>query len=359
MIQLSEVTKRYGETIAVDSVSLEVQDGELLVLIGPSGCGKTTTLKMMNRLIEPTSGKITVDGRDAASLPAAVLRRSIGYAIQSVGLLPHLTVAENIAVVPKLLGWDVKRIVDRIAQLLELIGLEPRYGALYPKNLSGGQAQRVGVARALAADPPMMLMDEPFGAVDPLTRERLQNEFLELQRRFKKTIVMVTHDIDEAIKLADRIALMRAGKIVQLGTPEELLDSPANGFVRDFIGSDRGLKRLSRISVSSVMNPNPPMVNIADSLETVRVALGSTSSAWVVDGSGVLQGWVSRDDKGSNVREAATLNSWQSISIRETASVREALSRMVSLGFRELSVTDEAGHLRGVLSLETAMQGHT
>ncbi len=357
MISLSQVTKRYGDTIAVNDVSLEAKDGELLVLIGPSGCGKTTTLKMMNRLIEPTSGKITVDGRDASSLPAFELRRSIGYAIQNVGLLPHLTVAENIAVVPKLLRWTPDKIQARVTELLALIGLEPRYGALYPKNLSGGQAQRVGVARALAADPPMMLMDEPFGAVDPLTRERLQNEFLELQRRVKKTIVMVTHDIDEAIKLADRIALMRSGKIEQLGTPEELLEQPVSSFVRDFIGSDRGLKRLSRVPVSAAMNAAPPTVRLDDPLEEVRSKMTS-SSAWVVDASGVLQGWIGRDARGSTVRDAATLNPWQSISIQETASVREALSRMVSLGFQELSVTDDAGRLKGALNLAQAMQGH-
>jgi osmoprotectant transport system ATP-binding protein len=338
VISLERVTKRYGETIAVNEVSLEARGGELLVLIGPSGCGKTTTLKMMNRLIEPSSGKIVIDGKDASGLPAHVLRRSIGYAIQNVGLLPHLTVAENIAVVPKLLGWDAKRMQARVSALLELIGLESRYGALYPRNLSGGQAQRVGVARALAADPPMMLMDEPFGAVDPLTRERLQNEFLELQRRVKKTIVMVTHDIDEAIKLADRIALMRAGKIEQIGTPEELLEQPANGFVRDFIGSDRGLKRLSRVPVTAAMNPEPPTVNLEDTLETAKAKM-TTSSAWVVDSSGVLHGWLNRNDRGDSVRDAATLEPWQNISIQSTSSLREALSRMVSLGFKELGVT--------------------
>jgi osmoprotectant transport system ATP-binding protein len=356
MISLSNVTKRYGETVAVDDVTLEARGGELLVLIGPSGCGKTTTLKMMNRLIEPSSGTITVNGRNASSLPAFELRRSIGYAIQSVGLLPHLSVSENIAVVPRLLGWKGERIAARVTELLALIGLEPRYGALYPRNLSGGQAQRVGVARALAADPPMMLMDEPFGAVDPLTRERLQNEFLELQRNVKKTIVMVTHDIDEAIKLADRIALMRAGRIEQLGTPEELLEQPVNGFVRDFIGSDRGLKRLSRVPVTAAMNPNPPKVRLEDSLEVARATM-TGSSAWVVDANGVLRGWLTRADRGVSVRDAATLQPWQNISISQSASVKEALSRMVSLGFKELSVTDDAGRLQGVLTLEAAMDG--
>ena len=284
MIDLKNVFKKYGATTAVNNLSLEVKTGEICVLIGPSGCGKTTTLKMINRLIEPSSGQILIDGRDSSSLKAFELRRGIGYAIQSVGLFPHLSVAENIAVVPKLLGWQKSKIEARVMELLELIGLEPkRYANMYPKALSGGQAQRVGVARALAADPSVLLFDEPFGAVDPLTRERLQNEFLDLQRRLKKTVVFVTHDIDEAIKLSDRIAIMKEGKLEQYATPEQMLEQPANAFVRDFIGADRGLKRLARVSVREVMRPSNGI-----KLEDQQVNAGSV---FVVDSSGILRGY--------------------------------------------------------------------
>jgi osmoprotectant transport system ATP-binding protein len=235
MIKLEQITKKFANTIAVDNLSLEIPKGQLCVLIGSSGCGKTTTLKMINRLIEPTSGTIFVDGIDSSLIEAHVLRRRMGYAIQSVGLLPHLTVGQNVAVVPNLLGWDKARVSARVTELLELVGLGHLEKAL-PNALSGGQAQRIGVARALAADPPMLLMDEPFGAVDPLTRRRLQNEFLILQRRLQKTVVLVTHDMSEALKLADRIVLLREGKIEQDGTPNDFLNAPASDFVRDFMG---------------------------------------------------------------------------------------------------------------------------
>jgi osmoprotectant transport system ATP-binding protein len=346
MIDLKNVSKKYGETIAVDNLNLEVKTGEICVLIGPSGCGKTTTLKMINRLIEPSSGQILIDGRDSSSLKAFELRRGIGYAIQSVGLFPHLTVAENIAVVPKLLGWQKPKIEARVTELLELIGLEPnRYANTYPKALSGGQAQRVGVARALAADPKVLLFDEPFGAVDPLTRERLQNEFLELQRRLKKTVVFVTHDIDEAIKLSDRIAIMKDGKLEQFDTPEAILEQPANAFVRDFIGTDRGLKRLARVFVRDVMRPSAGV-----KLEDQKL---QTSSVFVVDAGGVLRGWLNL--KAAGAQDAFSAHQWQNISVFENTNVREALSRMISLGFQVLPVVNETGVLKGELSLEQAM----
>ncbi len=348
MIALEQVSKKYGETVAVDSLNLEVKAGEICVLIGPSGCGKTTTLKMINRLIEPTSGKILINGRDSSSLKAFELRRGIGYAIQSVGLFPHLTVAENIAVVPKLLGWQKPKIEARVMELLELIGLEPsRFAQVYPKSLSGGQAQRVGVARALAADPNVLLFDEPFGAVDPLTRERLQNEFLELQKRLKKTVVFVTHDIDEAIKLADRIAIMKDGKLEQYATPEAMLERPANAFVRDFIGADRGLKRLARVSVRDVMRPS-----VGVQLED-RPA--QSESVFVVDSNGILRGWLDANTSNSSVQDVFSAHNWQEISVLENASVREALSRMISLGFQVIPVCNEAGVLKGELSLEQAL----
>ncbi len=251
MICFDHVTKRYegGTHPAVDDLSLEIPEGQTVVLIGPSGCGKSTTLRMVNRLIEPDSGTVSEDGRDVRDFPPEELRRHVGYAIQGVGLFPHYTVAENIGVVPRLLEWAPERIAERVAEMLELVGLDgSSYAEKYPDELSGGEAQRVGVARALAADPPVLLMDEPFGAVDPLTRERLQGEFVAIQARLRKTVVFVTHDIDEAVKLGDRIAIMREGRLVQYDTPERILAYPADDFVAGFVGAERALKRLSLAS---------------------------------------------------------------------------------------------------------------
>ncbi len=247
-ISLKKLTKRYAGTKvpAVDAIDLEIPAGEIVVLVGPSGCGKTTTMRMINRMITPSSGVVEIDGEDAASLNDTTLRRQIGYVIQQIGLIPHLTIASNVALVPKLLKWDKQRIARRVDEMLSVVGLEPStYGHRYPRQLSGGQQQRVGVARALAADPPIMLMDEPFGAVDPITRSSLQDEFLSLQKTLKKTIVFVTHDFDEALKLGDRIAVLREGsKIVQYDTPENILAAPADDFVAGFIGEGAALKRL-------------------------------------------------------------------------------------------------------------------
>jgi len=353
VIALREVTKRYGALTAVDSVSFEVPSGEICVLIGPSGCGKTTTLRMINRLIEPTSGKIEVEGRDVMSMRPEELRRHIGYVIQSVGLFPHLTVAENIATVPKLLGWKRSRYESRISELLEIVGLgAAEYAQKYPRQLSGGQAQRVGVARALAADPPLLLMDEPFGAVDPLTRERLQAEFARIQRELKKTVVFVTHDVDEAIRLADRIALMRDGRLEQFETPETLLDHPSSKFVHDFMGTDRALKRLGRARVSDVMTPDvlsttggtggvPP-----ESCQGVRFI-------YLTDEEGTLEGWVDCwvIDAGTSPEEAGTPVDWREAAVHPDTTLKEALSRMLGLGFRNIAVVDETGRLLGEVSL--------
>ena len=261
MIRLEQVTKRYGEKVAVDSLSLEIEAGEVCVLIGPSGCGKTTTLRMINRLTEPTSGHIYVDGHDTATVRPEELRLSMGYAIQSVGLFPHLTVAQNIAVVPQLKHWTKTRIAARTEELLRLVGLDPAaYSGKYPRQLSGGEAQRIGVARALAADPPILLMDEPFGAVDPLTRERLQRQFARIQQTLRKTVILVTHDLDEAIRLATRLAVMEAGRLVQYDRPEAVLANPANRFVRNFVGADRALKRLARIGIKEFIKSAPSIV---------------------------------------------------------------------------------------------------
>jgi osmoprotectant transport system ATP-binding protein len=260
-LEFRHVSRRYGGLVAVNDLSLSVPAGKICVLVGPSGCGKTTSLKMVNRLIEPTSGQILIGGRDVMAQDPIELRRGIGYVIQQVGLLPHLTVGENVAVVPRLLGWERPRIAARVDELLALTGLAPAtYRQRYPAQLSGGERQRVGVARALAADPPLMLMDEPFAAVDPIVRERLQNELLRLQEQLAKTILFVTHDIDEAIKLGDLVAVMQVGGVLaQFGPPAEMLASPASDFVARFVGADRGLKRLSLTRVADLqLEPVPP-----------------------------------------------------------------------------------------------------
>ncbi|MDB5064990.1 MAG: spermidine/putrescine import ATP-binding protein potA [Chloroflexi bacterium] len=253
MISLEHVVKRYGDRVAVDDLSVEIGAGELAVLVGPSGCGKTTTLRMINRLVEPSSGTIRVDGRDTRERGVEELRRSIGYVIQQAGLFPHLTVAENVATVPRLLGWDRRRIRARVDELLDLVGLPPGdYAERLPRALSGGERQRVGVARALGADPPVLLMDEPFSALDPVTRLRLQGELLRVQSLVRKTIVVVTHDIDEALRLGDRVILLQTGgRLAQVATPAELLAHPASDFVAGFLGGDRTLRRLVLVPLGS------------------------------------------------------------------------------------------------------------
>lgn len=300
MIEISGLTKRYGEFTAVDQVDLEVADGQFAVLLGPSGSGKTTMLRMVNRMIEPTSGTVLVNGRNTADLKAEQLRRSMGYVIQNTGLFPNMTIRRNIATVPRLLGWDRKRTDARVDELLEMVGLDPdSYGSKRPSQLSGGEAQRVGVARALAADPPVLLMDEPFGAVDPLTRERLQQEMKRLQEKLRKTILFVTHDIDEAVLLADRIALLRGGVLQQFSTPELMWREPANEFVRGFFGENLGLRIMARHCLSSVaLDPVPEGIDLGsiprvDAAATLKEALaelvGSRSErVLVVDGEALL-----------------------------------------------------------------------
>lgn len=254
-VRFDHVSKRYpgSDTDAVSDLDFEVPAGEICVLVGPSGCGKTTALRMVNRTVELSSGEITIGGRSVMEGDPARLRREIGYVIQQIGLFPHRTIADNIATVPKLLGWDKARISARVEELIDLIGLDPEMGGRYPAQLSGGQQQRVGVARALAVDPPVMLMDEPFGAIDPINRSRLQNEFLRLQAELGKTILFVTHDVDEAIKMGDRVAILKkGGRLAQFATPTELLMEPADDFVEDFVGADRALKRLALMRISDV-----------------------------------------------------------------------------------------------------------
>jgi osmoprotectant transport system ATP-binding protein len=298
---LAEVSKRFEDgTVAVDRLDLEVAAGEICVLVGPSGSGKTTTMRMINRLIEPTSGRIYLDGEDVTRVHPVELRRRIGYVIQNVGLFPHLTVADNIGAVPKLLGWDKGRIRRRTAELLELVGLDPdRHARRYPAGLSGGQRQRAGVARALAADPPVLLMDEPFGAIDPITRNRLQAEFLRLQRDLDKTVVFVTHDIEEAVRIGDRIAVLAdGGRLEQYDTPAQLLGAPATPFVADFVGADRGLKRLSVTGIDPGDLERPPIIGVDDPVDEARRLLADGGSPWgvVIDPEGDLRGWVGDAD---------------------------------------------------------------
>src|SRR5690349_11447638 len=284
MIELEHVGKIFpGQSSpAVGDLSLEVLEGEIAVLIGPSGCGKSTTLRMINRLIEPTKGTITVAGKDVAAQKPHELRLSIGYVIQQVGLFPHRTIARNIATVPELLGWDRARTRARVEELMALVGLDEELGARYPAELSGGQQQRVGVARALAADPPVLLMDEPFGAVDPIVRLRLQEELVDLQRRLHKTIVFVTHDLDEAMRLGDRMAVLNVGGLLeQYGAPVDVLAEPASDFVLEFLGADRGLKRLALIPVSAAELDPGPTVDITATGADARRVMARAGTDWV------------------------------------------------------------------------------
>ncbi|MFF4224853.1 ABC transporter ATP-binding protein [Streptomyces sp. L500] len=358
MIRFEHVTKRYADgTAAVDDLSFEVAEGELVTLVGPSGCGKTTTMKMVNRLIEPTSGRIRVAGEDIAGVDPVELRRRIGYVIQQVGLFPHKTVLENTATVPHLLGWQRKRARERAAELLDLVGLDPSvYGDRYPDQLSGGQRQRVGVARALAADPPVLLMDEPFGAVDPVVRERLQSEFLRLQSQVRKTVLFVTHDIEEAVRLGDRIAVYGHGKIEQLDAPAVVLGAPATPYVADFVGADRGLKRLSVTPIEAGDLEQPPVVHLDDRLSDARARLAVDDARWavVLDDADRLHGWVSADAIASGagtarVRERARrMDAWLPLG----ASLKQAFSTMLQhdAGWIAVLDGDSADHFLGVLT---------
>jgi osmoprotectant transport system ATP-binding protein len=308
-IEFREVTKRYEgrEAPAVRELTLSVPAGDICVLIGPSGSGKTTAMKMVNRLISITGGDITIGGQSVRSLDLTELRRGIGYVFQQIGLFPHMSVEDNIATVPRLLGWPKQRIQDRVAELLALVGLEQSDAKRYPGQFSGGQRQRIGVARAMAADPPIMLMDEPFGAIDPITRERLTSDFLRLHAEVRKTVIFVTHDIDEAIKVGHRVAILKQGALVQYGTPDEILADPADDFVADFVGADRGLKRLRLRELADIeLGPAPANGEDAE-LPTVG----------------------------------------------EHTSLRDALSLMVTRRVSALVVLDEAGERRGMIGMET------
>jgi osmoprotectant transport system ATP-binding protein len=311
---------------------LDINDGELCVLVGPSGCGKTTTMRMINRLIEPTSGTIELDGHNIMEMNPVELRRQIGYVSQRVGLFPHETIGENVATVPRLLGWDKRRIADRVNLLLELVGLDAaQYGRRYPSELSGGQQQRAGVARALAADPPVLLMDEPFGAIDPITRDRLQGEFLRLQDDLNKTVVFVTHDIEEAVRLGDRIAILaQGGHLQQYDTPAKVLGSPATPFVADFVGADRGLRRLTVTGIDIADLVKPPVVVEDDDINEARRIMETQGADWavVVDRSGGLRGWIGRDEasgQGTVQIRRHRMEAWVPV----TGSLKQAFSEML------------------------------
>ncbi len=359
VVTLEHVSKRYGPAggaMAVDDLSLTIPAGEICVLVGPSGCGKTTTMKMINRLIEPTSGRITIDGEDIMSLPAVELRRRIGYVIQQVGLFPHLTVAENVAVVPRLLRWPEPRVRERVEELLELVRLDAAtYRDRYPAALSGGERQRVGVARALAADPPLMLMDEPFGAVDPILRDRLQNEFLRLQAQVRKTIVFVTHDVDEAIKMADRIAILtRGGILAQFDTPNAILAAPATEFVEHFVGADRGLKRLSLARVRDLPFSAPLTVRSGEAPGDLlhRLEDAGADYALLVDAQDRPIGWIGRRDLHGDVPLADDDATPGSPTLQPETTLRDALSAMLGSSVQLGVVVDEHDRVLGVVSVD-------
>jgi osmoprotectant transport system ATP-binding protein len=360
-ILLDGVTKRYDAQSqpAVDNITMEIPAGEIVMLVGPSGCGKTTTMKMINRLIEPTSGRILIGDDDVTKRDPDQLRRHIGYVIQGAGLFPHLTVGDNIAIVPRLLKWDKKRTASRVDELLDLVSLDPsQYRDRYPRELSGGQQQRVGVARALAADPPVLLMDEPFGAVDPITRQRLQDELLRLQDELRKTIVFVTHDFDEAVKLGDRIAILQAGsKIVQYDSPERILAEPADDFVRGFVGAGAALKQLTLTRVRDVDLHEAAVARVGgDPAEATRAARSlDREHVIVLDAQDRPQRWlslaelqhpkaldsVSRDEELEVVNIASTLN--------------DALDVMLTSSHGVVVVTGRRNTYQGVIRVETIM----
>ena len=355
-LEFREATKRYPGSAkpAVDALSLKVPAGEICVLVGPSGCGKTTAMRMVNRMIDITDGDILLGGRSVRDRKPAELRREIGYVIQHIGLFPHRTIGENIATVPGLLGWDKKRTNARVEELIELIGLPPETRSRYPGQLSGGQRQRVGVARALASDPPVMLMDEPFGAIDPINRERLQNEFLRLQAELRKTIVFVTHDIDEAIKMGDRIAILQeGGKLAQYAPPAELLMYPASRFVEDFVGSDRALKRLALQRVRDIDLWKAAAIRVGTPVADARAALDEADVPYpmLVDERGRPKGWLS-DRALTGERVTDDLRSPAHPIVELDDVLRDALADLLSSETRYGAVVGHDGALAGVLSLE-------
>lgn len=357
MIQFKNITKKYEDgTVAIKNLNLDIKEGELVTLIGPSGCGKTTTMKMINRLVEPSGGEIIVNGKNIANTNAVELRRDIGYVIQQIGLFPHMKIKDNISIVPKLKKVEKEVYEKRVDELLDLVGLDPAtFKDRYPSELSGGQQQRIGVIRALAAEPPIVLMDEPFSALDPISREQLQDELVRLQEEIKKTIVFVTHDMDEALKIADRIVLMKDGEIVQADTPERILRYPKNDFVRGFIGEER-LSQAENLLVEDVMVSTP--VTVAS---TKGLAFGAklmkqrrVNSLLVVDKNGILKGIVTKELLETHYKDEERALAEIMISDYSAAlvgtSVEDAVALMKEKGLSSLPITDESGKLNGLVT---------
>ena len=358
-IRLDKLTKQFpGQAEpAVDALSLEIPEGEIVIFVGPSGCGKTTTMKLINRIIEPTSGRIFLDDEDVTTADPDQLRRRIGYVIQQIGLFPHRTIGENIATVPKLLKWDKDRIAKRVDELIETVGMDPAaYRDRYPKQLSGGQRQRIGVARAMSADPDVMLMDEPFGAIDPITRDRLQNEFLRLQAEIKKTIVFVTHDIDEAIKMGDRIAILREhSHIAQFDTPERILVNPADEFVADFIGRGASLKRLSLSRVRDIeLRDWPTVADGTDPAEARRILQASDrGSLLVLDDRRRPRSWVNADHLQRTETRPFSEIGLPLATVEPRATLSDTLNEMITARYSTAVVVDESGAYAGVVDIDT------
>jgi osmoprotectant transport system ATP-binding protein len=366
VVEFEHVTKRYDAPTgrkkaeatpgAVNDLSMKIPAGQICCLVGPSGCGKTTSLKMVNRLIEPTSGRILIDGVDAGTRELTELRRSIGYVIQQVGLFPHQTIGDNVATVPRLLGWSKSRQKERSEELLGLVGLDPaKYRDRFPSQLSGGERQRVGVARALAADPPIMLMDEPFGAVDPIVRDRLQNEFLRLQEQIAKTILFVTHDIDEAIKMGDLVAVFQTGGILaQFGPPLDILAAPSSEFVARFVGQDRGLKRLSLLRVSDVPLAAPVTATVGEPAAEARARVRSVPHRYllIVDSANRPMGWAAEDDLTGDGPVTAEMGNPVSPLVNKRTTLKDALSMMLDAEVQTGIVVDRTGAVQGLVTLE-------
>jgi len=359
MIKLENLTKTFSQkngTLmkAVDNVSLEVPAGEMCVLLGPSGCGKTTTLKMINRLIPATSGRILINGEDTSTQDTTTLRRNIGYVIQQIGLFPNMTIEENITVVPRMLGWDKKQCRERATELMSMVALDPtKFLHRYPREMSGGQQQRIGVIRALAADPPVLLMDEPFGAVDPINREVIQNEFMDMQRQLKKTVMLVSHDIDEALKLGDRIAVFGQGKIVQCASPDELLATPANDFVGSFVGQDRTLKRLLLVQAGDVTDQQPTITvkrstPLMDAFSTMDD--NDMRSITVVDDDGKPLGFVKRREARSASGRCEDILHTFRVTGKAEENLRVVLSKLYEHNTVWMPIVDEEGRYSGEIS---------